>query len=380
MPSHNLSLCAKMKVYILKNTAINFFSIFLLSLISTSLFSQENEFTLINTISHTPVKNQAISGTCWSFATSSFIESEVKRISNLDIDLSEMFTVRHIYKEKIITHARMQGYNFLTEGGQSHNVFFVLKHFGAVPESVYSGLESGKIMHNQIQLAAAVESMMSDTLKKYTKGIVPNLYSETDSILSLYLGNLPEDFIYNSKKYTPENFKKEVLKINTGDYIELTSYSHNPYYKGFILKDKFNWAMNTYYNLPLEEFMQVVDNALSSGFSVCWNGDVSEKGFDFYRGMAEITDNNIETNAKGRQELYDNQKTTVDHLMHIVGTAKNSKGEEYFYVKNSWGKDNLRKGYLFMSRDYFILKTVSVCVHKDAIPKEILPKIKLVQN
>ena len=359
---------------------MRFLFVFLLSLFSLLLFSQENEFTIIKTIAHTPVKDQAISGTCWSFATTSFIESEVKRMTGFDIDMSEMFTVRHIYKEKIITHARMQGYNFLTEGGQSHNVFFVLKHFGAVPESAYSRIKSGKTTHNHRQLAEAVEFMMSDTAKSYTKGIVPQLYSETDSILSLYLGNPPKDFKYKSKKYTPEKFKNEVLKINTGDYTELTSYSHNPYYKGFILKDKFNWAMNTYYNLPLEEFMQVVDNALNSGFSVCWNGDISEKGFDFYRGVAELKNNTVEPNAKGRQELYDNQKTKVDHLMHLVGKAKNSVGEEYFYVKNSWGKDNLRKGYMYMSRDYFILKTVSICVHKNAIPEEILSKIKLVQN
>jgi len=309
------------------------------------------------------------------FATTSFIESEVKRIKNLDIDLSEMYTVRHIYKEKIITHARMQGYNFLTEGGQAHNVLFVLKHFGAMPESVYSGISRGKQIHDHRQLKTAVKSMMSDSSKNYTKGIVSQLYLETDSILSIYLGNPPNSFKYKSKDYTPESFVKKVLKINTDDYIELTSYTHQPFYKDFILKDKYNWAMNPYYNLPLKEFMQVVDNALKSGFSVCWNGDVSEKGFDFYKGVAELNDKSEEPDAKTRQKLYDNQKTTVDHLMHIVGYAKNKKEDEYFYIKNSWGNNNPYNGHIYMSRDYFILKTVSICVHKDAIPKKILSKI-----
>ena len=346
-------------------------------LFSATLFSQNNEFTVIKEIPHTSIKNQAISGTCWSFATTSFIESEVKRMQKLDINLSEMFTVRHIYKEKIKTHARMQGYNFLTEGGQSHNVFFVLKQFGAMPENAYSGLKQERKYHDHRQLSASVKKIMSDTIKNYTKGIVPQLFIETDSILDLYLGTPPKEFTYKSKKYTPQKFNNKILKINPDDYIVLTSYTHNPYYKGFVLKDKYNWALNTYYNIPLEEFMKVVDNAIKTDYSICWNGDVSEKGFKFREGKAEILSEKSKNNIKTRQKLYDNQQTTVDHLMHIVGTAKNKQNKKYFYVKNSWGTQNLYKGYMFMSRDYFILKTVSICVHKNAIPKEISSKIKL---
>jgi len=351
--------------------------IIILSLLSVSLFSQNNDFTITKEIPHTSIKDQAISGTCWSFATTSFIESEVKRLQKLDIDLSEMFTVKHIYKEKIITHARMQGYNFLTEGGQSHNVFFVLKHFGAMPEEVFPGVKIRNKYYDHRKLKAEIKKMMVDTLKNYTKGIVPQLFTETDSILEQYIGAAPKEFTYKLKKYTAKKFSEKVLKINSNDYIVLTSYTHNPYYKGFVLKDKYNWALNTYYNIPLKEFMQVVDNAIKTGYSICWNGDVSEKGFNFREGKAEILSEKIEINTKTRQKLYDNQQTTVDHLMHIVGTAKNNQNQKYFYVKNSWNTQNKYKGYMFMSQAYFTLKTVSICVHKKSIPKNILSKIKL---
>ena len=321
--------------------------IIILSMLPALMFSQNNEFTITKKIPHTSIKNQAISGTCWSFATTSFIESEILRLQKIELDLSEMFTVRHIYKEKIITHARMQGHNFLTEGGQSHNVFFVLKQFGAMPENAYSGLKQRRKYHDHRQLSISIKKTMSDTTKNYTKGIVTQLFIDTDSILDEYIGTPPSEFIYKNIKYTAEKFKEKILKINTNNYIVLTSYTHNPYYKGFILKDKYNWALNTYYNIPLLEFMQVVDNAIDKGYSICWNGDVSEKGFQFREGKAEILSKTIEINAKTRQKLYDNQQTTVDHLMHIVGTAKNRQNKKYFYIKNSWGTQNLYKGYMF---------------------------------
>ena len=351
-------------------------SLLIIFLIFSSLSIKAQEFIIEKEIQATPVKNQAYSGTCWCFATTSFIESELLKKGKGEFNLSEMFTVRNVYKEKAITHIRMQENNFFTAGGQSYNVFFALNNFGAVPESIYSGLISEKNLHNHAILDSIMNMVVEIHEDAKNKGLNPNKLSSIDSILDIYLGKIPEDFEYNNKKYNPKSFLNEVLGFKTEDYIELTSFTHHEYYKPFCLQDKYNWASNLYYNIPLDEFMEIVDNAIENGYTVNWNGDVSEPGFNFRGGTATLNFKNEQITPELRQKFYDNQQTTVDHLMHITGIAKNTKGEKFYYVKNSWGTNNKYKGYLFMSEEYFKLKTVSITVNKEAIPENIRQKIK----
>ena len=339
-----------------------------------TLFSQEKKFTIINKLAATPVKNQANSGTCWSFATTSYIESELLRKGKGEFDLSEMFIVRKIYSKKAVTHIRMQGHNFFTAGGQAHNVMFVLKNFGAVPENEYTGLKVGELLHNHKKLDAQMLKMVepSEENKDFEKGLTKTRLKKIELILNDYLGEIPQTFTYKSKKHTPKTFFSEVLELNIDDYIEITSFTHQPYYQKFCLHDKYNWASNLYMNVPFNEFFEIIDYALKKGYTVNWNGDVSETGFDFYKGTAILNVNASQVTEELRQEYYNNQTTTVDHLMNIVGTAKNNKGEKFYIIKNSWGTNNPFGGFMYMSEAYLKLKTVSITINKEAIPKSIL--------
>lgn len=342
-----------------------------------TIFSQENKFKIINKIKTSPVKNQANSGTCWCFATTSFLESELIRKGKGEFDLSEMYTVRNIYRQKFITNVRMQGYNFFTPGGQAQNVIFVLKNFGAVPENVYTGLKPGELLHNHKKLDAQMLKLVkpSEENKDIENGLTKARLKKVESVLNDYLGEIPENFSYKGKNYTPKTFFSDVLQLNVDEYIELTSFTHQAYYQNFCLHDKYNWASNLYMNIPFDEFFETIDYALKKGYTVNWNGDVSEQGFDFYKGTAELNINVSEATAALRQEYYDNQKTTIDHLMNIVGTAENSKGEKYYIIKNSWGTNNPFGGFMYMSEAYLKLKTVSITINKEAIPNYILKKI-----
>ena len=347
--------------------------LFIITLLFSSqlLFAQTSEFKIIKNNQATKVKNQAYSGTCWSFATTSFIESEMIKKTGKKYDLSEMFTVRQTYKRKAIANIRMQGYNYFTPGGQASNLFYVLRNFGAVPEVVYSGLKNNKLKHNHKLLDKAMSKIVSDTSYK---GLSKLRINKIDSVLDFYLGKIPKSFYFEGEKHTPKSFFKK-LKINPDDYIELTSYTHQPYYHKFCLRDKYNWASDLYLNIPLDELLYIAYSAINNGYTIDWNGDVSEPGFNFWKGTAVLQLNKKADIIQLRQNMYDNQSTTVDHLMHITGVALDNNGEKFFYVKNSWGK-NKYGGYMYMSEDYFKLKTVSIIVNKKAVPKHIAKKIK----
>ena len=354
----------------------NIFLLLLSFLLISTSFSQVKEFTIIKKLPVTPVKNQANSGTCWCFATTSFIESELIRKGKGKFNLSEMFTVRNIYKEKAVTHIRMQGHNFFTAGGQAHNVMFVLNNLGAVPENIYTGRNSGERLHNHTKLDSLMLEIVTIPEDDKNKGLTNTRLSKIDSVLDVYLGTIPQEFDYKGNKYTPKTYLSDILEINPNDYIEITSFAHKPYYEKFCLQDKFNWASNLYLNIPFDEFFEIIDYALDNGYTINWNGDVSEKGFDFYKGTAVLNIKAEEATAELRQELYNTQETTVDHLMNIVGTATDENGMKFYIIKNSWGKYNPYKGYMYMSETYLKLKTVSITVNKEAIPKNILQKIK----
>lgn len=352
------------------------------------------EFTMIHQVKTTPVKNQAKTGTCWSFATTSFIETELIRMGKGEHILSPMWFVRFAYPDKAEKYIRYHGsYNFGV-GGQAHDVMNVIKQYGFVPEEFYKGMNIGEEEHNHGEMASVLEGIV-DAVKKNRGGKITPLWKNVfDSALNIYLGKPVEEFTYQGKNYTPTTFV-ESLGFNPDDYVEITSYSHRPFYSSFDLEIPDNWSKDKYYNVPMDELMAVIDYALSNGYSVCWDGDVSEKEFDRKKGIAivpldplEIKEGEEEKSEapvkektitqEMRQTTFDNYTTTDDHLMHLTGLAQDQNGTKYYYTKNSWGtKDKKYDGYWYMSEPYVRLKTVAIMIHKSAIPPDIKTKLGL---
>jgi bleomycin hydrolase len=346
-------------------------------------------FTVEKDISTTEVKDQASSGTCWSFSTCSFLESELMRMGKGSFDLSEMFVVNRIYMEKAQLYIRMQGNGRFSPGGTFHDVNNTFTKHGIVPESVYSGLKEGANRHNHGELDYIMEKMVELYVDRGEK-ISPVWKEGIQAILDAYLGKTPETFEYEGKTYTPQSFAAS-LDINMDDYVELSSFTHHPYYEKFILEIPDNWDWNRVYNVPLDELMAVVDNALENGFTVGWDTDASESYFSHRNGVAVVPAKGQDLysllNQPGeemvitpelRQKSFDNFSTTDDHLMHITGLARDQNGKRYYMVKNSWGESsNACGGYLFASEAYLKYKTIHILVHKDAVPKEIAKKLKL---
>jgi len=333
------------------------------------------EFTIDKQLPVTTVKDQASSGTCWSFATISFIESELIRQGQVEMDLSEMYIARNAYKHKAIMHLRMRGENFFTYGGQSHDVMNMVSLYGLMPESAFSGKINGATSHNHAKLDTAAVKFMRKIINKTGNDLPLNWISSFDTLLSTHLGRVPQNFQFQGITYTPATFSNDFLKFNPNDYVEITSYLHHQFYAPFILEDRFNWAMEEYYNVPFAEFTAIIDSALNNGYTVCWNGDVSETTFNFWSSSANAGELEGKATPELRQQLFDNHATTVDHLMHIVGTAHDRSGLKYYYTKNSWGTQNSYGGFMFLSETYIALKTVSILIHKNAIPQYIREKL-----
>jgi bleomycin hydrolase len=350
---------------------------------------QKPEFFDIKTVKATPVKNQAMTGTCWCFSTTSLLESEEIRKDKKEIDLSEMFTVRNIYIEKAKNYILRQGHTQFGEGGLSHDMIRAVETYGAIPEAVYSGLLNGQTQYNHQQLISRLQNYLDSVLKK--QPISADWLNGYTNVLDQYLGKVPQEFTYDGKKYSPISFAKEVLKFNADDYVSLTSFTHQPYYNSFILQVPDNFANGSFYNIPLNELIDVVKDAVGQGYSVAWDADVSNKGFKQELGFALNLDPsvkytretvNAETkelpyDANIRQQLYENLTTQDDHLMHIVGTEKSKDGKTFFVVKNSWGKIGPDEGYINVSEAYFGINTISIVLPKAALSKEMLAKLHL---
>ena len=347
-------------------------------------------FTIQKSIAATPVKNQAMTGTCWCFSSTSLIESQCLKKNLGELDISEMFTVRNIYIEKAKNYILRQGHAQFGEGGLGHDLIRAIATYGAVPESVYSGLKPGEKMHNHTKLAAQLKDYLDETLK--TVPVPANWLDEYVKILDKGLGAPPADFEFKGKKYTPKSFAKEVLKFNADDYVDITSFTDHPYYEPFIIEVPDNFSNGAYYNLPLNEMIAVVKDAVKSGYSVLWDADVSNDGFMQNRGVAIYPDPSAANNKKDvdagnavegkvdaakRQELYENLTTQDDHLMHITGLETSASGKPYFLVKNSWGDIGPEHGYINVSEPYFAINTISLIIPKDAMSKELLAKLKI---
>jgi len=346
----------------------------------------EYQFTLESSVACTPIKSQDRTGTCWSFATSSFLESEAIRLGKGQHDLSEMYAVRNIYKDKARNYVLRQGKANFSQGSLAHDPLFVAHRYGIVPEAAYSGLLEGEEKHDHGEMEAMMKGMLDALLKR--KNLSPKWKGAMEQVLDVYLGGAPEEFTYNGKSYTPKSFA-ESLGINPADYVQITSFTHHPFYRPFVLEIPDNYSNGLFYNVPMNELEAIVDNAVKGGFSIAWDGDVSEKGFSAKEGIAVLPvdkkredlftkpGKELVVTPEARQAAFESFSTTDDHLMHLAGIAKDKEGTKYYQIKNSWGEISEFKGYLYMSQAYFQMKTVSVLVHKEAIPAEIAKKLGL---
>ena len=367
-------------------------SVFLYS-VNLSLTAQDlsgYKFKNVKEIKNTPVENQQATGTCWSFATTSFIESELIRMGKESLDLSEMYFVRYAYLDKADNYIRLHGSANFGQGGQAHDVINVVKKYGFVPEDVYKGLNYGSEIHDHSELEPVLKGFLDGLIKNSKLSQVwEKAYT---AILDIYLGAEVGSFDYKGKSYTPAEFSRN-MNFDPDNYIELTSYNHAPFYSEFILEIPDNWSFDCYYNIPVDDLVRVVDNAMDKGYTVCWDGDVSEKGFKHTNGVAVIMaeGKTVDVEAASpapveekiitqelRQECFDNYSTTDDHLMHLIGTAEDQDGKRFYLTKNSWGeKSNTLGGKLYMSVPYIRLHTIAILVHKDAIPEDIKLKLDL---
>lgn len=364
-----------------------FATIFLFAQTSAPL--QVPQFLDVKTLKATSVKNQAMTGTCWCFATTSLVESEEIRKENREIDLSEMFTVRNMYVEKAKNYILRNGKTQFGEGGLGHDELRAVATYGAMPLDEYTGLLNGARNYDHQRLFGELQKYLDSVLRK--KPISNNWLDGYVKILDENLGVPPKEFSYNGKTYTPLSFAKEVLHFNANDYVSLTSFTHQPYYQSFVLQVPDNYANGSFYNLPLNELIDAVQYAIGKGYTVAWDADVSNKGFMQGTGLALNLDNatsyskdqiNPDTkeakyDATIRQQLYENLTTQDDHLMHITGVEKSKGGKTFFMVKNSWGMIGPFEGYINVSEAYFAINTISIVIPKAALSKETIEKLKL---
>lgn len=342
------------------------------------------QFTPVHDIQTTPVKSQDRTGTCWSYSTTSFIETEIIRQGGPELDLSEMYFVRYAYPEKARLYTMVHGKGNFSEGGQAHDVMNVVKEHGIATEDAFPGRIDVTKPHNHSELASTQTAILDNYMKQRRARPSEQWTEVLNAVLNIYMGELPETVAMDGKNYSPVELAGK-MKVNADDYIELTSYSHHPWYGQFKLEIPDNWSHDAYYNIPLDELMQVMDHALANGYSFVWDGDVSEKFFQHKKGAAIVPaadDAKMEPQKEKeidqaiRQEAFLSWNSTDDHLMHIIGVSKDQDGTVYYKTKNSWGdKSNAYGGYLYMSESYVRLHTVAIMVHKDALPKEIAKKI-----
>jgi bleomycin hydrolase len=345
-----------------------------------------NEPTPLKKIEHTSVKNQANTGTCWSFSTISLVESQTLHAGLGEFDLSEMFVVRNIYTQKAKNYILRQGTAQFGPGGLGHDVVNAIARFGAVPESVYSGLLLGVKSHDHGKLDSKLKSYLDSLLR--IRPLPADWMKGFQTILDDHLGKAPETFTYKEKVYTPASFASEVLKFKRDDYVFITSFEHHPFYMPFILEQPDNYANEAYYNLPLAEMIKLTKAAIENGYSVMWDADVSNANFRQKDGYAlqwkpeatlsKAIDPDGEEAAYDqtiRQLLFENLTTQDDHLMHIVGLEKTKQGKTFFLVKNSWGEIGPFKGYIKVSEAYFAINTISLVLPKAVLDNALKTKL-----
>lgn len=380
-------------------------------LASSAAFAQFNivggpkyEFTTIKELPVTSIKNQYRSGTCWCFAALSFIESEILREKGDSLDLSEMFVVGKSYRDRAVKYVRLDGHLNFGAGSSFGDVLHVINDYGIVPQEAMPGMNYGTEMPEQNELDAGLKGYVEAIAKNPNKKLTTAWLNGFDGIVEAYLGKYPEKFTVNGKTYTPEEYR-DYLGIDMNNYVNLTSFSHHPFYSQFIIEVPDNWRWDTAYNLPIDELMEVMYNAIDKGYTIAWGSDVSERGFnrsglatmpvekkkvaagsDQERWVGKSTEEKKEeakpelpeeiiATQEMRQDGYDRKMTTDDHGMHIYGLAQDQNGTKYFMVKNSWGETGKYKGIWYASDAFVRYKTMNIVVHKNALPKEIKKKL-----
>ena len=385
------------------------FLILVVALISTISFAQVYQFTDVKRIPVTPVKNQASTGTCWCFATTAFIEAELMRMGKGEFDLSEMFIVRQNYLNRMEDNFMRRGKGNLGQGSLSHMMTKIVAEHGLIPEEIYNGINYNSPTHSHGELNKFVNTLSTTSVELRKRS--PEYYKLVNALFDTYLGPVPAKFNYKGKEYTPITFVQS-LGLNMNDYVEITSFSHKPFYSKFVVEVPDNWDHELYYNVPLNEMMEIMDYAINNGYTIAWDGDVSERSFSHAKGVAifpevddmskyEPTDRDrFETlnpadklaeiakfekvwpeknvTQEIRQQGYEGFTTTDDHLMLLTGIVKDQNGTKYYITKNSWGTErNTFGGYLNMSENYVKAKTIAIMVHKNSIPAAIRAKLGL---
>lgn len=366
-------------------------------------------FTVVKGNPITPVKNQASSGTCWCFSAISFLESEAIRINKLKEedypDFSEMFIVSHSYADRADKYVRTDGTICFAQGSQCEDVVHhVMKDYGLVPDEVMPGLNYGTEKHAHAELAAIAKAYVDAVVKNPGRKLSTAWHRGFKAFLAEYLGETSEEFEYKGKKYTPASYR-DSYKLDSDNYVTLTSFTHHPFYTKFAVEVADNWRVDQAYNVPIDELMDVLYNAIENGYTATWGGDVSERGFT-RNGTALLLDpkapaagsdqerwvgkDNGEAKAEApkaeapkeltpdqefRQKTFNEKTTTDDHGMHAYGIAKDQFGGKYLMIKNSWGETGKYKGIWYMSDAFCRGKVLDILIHKDALPKDLKKKL-----
>ena len=377
------------------------------ALMALSAYAQDSpqyEFTTVKENPITSVKNQYRSGTCWCFSALSFIESEIIRTKGETLDLSEMFVVGKSYRDRAVKYVRLDGHLNFAAGSSFGDVLHVINDYGIVPQESMPGMNYGTELPEQSELDAALKGYVEAIAKNPNRKLTTAWLNGFDGIVGAYLGEYPATFTVNGKEYTPESYR-DYLGINMNDYVNISSFTHHPFYSQFVIEVPDNWRWDTAYNLPMDEMMEVMYNAIEKGYTVAWGSDVSEKGFtrngiavmpvekkkaaagsDQEKWVGKAAEEKAEETKpelpeemvitqEMRQDGYDRKTTTDDHGMHIYGIAQDQNGTKYFMVKNSWGETGKYKGIWYASDAFVRYKTMNIVVHKDALPKHIAKKL-----
>jgi bleomycin hydrolase len=322
------------------------------------------------------VKDQSQSPTCWVFGSNSLFESDLFKKQNIRFNLSEMFIARYAYIDKAIKWLATKGKTYYEGGGQFHDVIRIINKYGIVPEEVYNGRPNGEVNHNHASLDTAMKKISQWFPDQGKTELSDQDLQQINDTLDRYLGKVPETFFYDLKPYSPKTFAKE-MGISGDDYIEVMSFANLPFNQKCLLADKFNWAGDSLYNITLEDMQMLVDTALSKGWSVGWEGDVTDPGFNFWSGYATINDI-VQQFQEERLKNFKNETTERDHMLHLVGMGGDDKNKKWYYLKNSWGTwFSKYKGFLFMDETYFKLNTVTMMVNKQALPQSLKNKLGL---
>lgn len=370
--------------------------------------SESNQFTTVKELPITGIRDQANSGTCWSYSAIGFIEAEMLRVGKPETDLSDMFPVNMSYRDKADKYIRMHGLLNFAQGGSFYDVLYVLKHYGIVPEEVMTGLNYGTKKNAHSEMEGVSKAFLEQVVKNKNGKLSTAWRKAYSGIIDAYLGAIPTQFTYQGKTYTPKSYAA-TLGLNFDDYVSLTSYTHHPFYQPFALEIEDNWRWSTSYNIPIDELMQVMNYAIDNGYTIAWGADVSEAGFN-RDGIGVLADveaiqsagsdqarwiglsysdrqneikriintpdcPEINPTQEYRQECFDNFTLTDDHGMLIFGKAKNQIGRPFFMVKNSWGEAGAYKGIWYVSENYVAGRTMNIVVHKNAIPAAIKAKL-----